>query len=252
MLTILITGAAGTLGQLLHAHLAQADDITLRLLDRKQSDGPVETFDLTDAAAGWSPLLAGADAVIHLAANPDPRAGWADLAGPNIDAVLNLYRAAAQQRVPHVILASSIWATAGRRHDGGPIDAMVRDPGDNPYGTTKLLAERIAHAHWRSDGIATTILRIGAYSPTGSTGGLRKGWDLEARLSPHDLCAGMDRSIRAPAQGVRTLNLISRNDHARFTLDEAEATIGYVPRDHFAAPPATAPLRRLLARLRRR
>lgn len=250
MLSILITGASGMVGQVLRAHFAQADDVTLRPVDRDaRGDPAVEVFDLTAASVEWTGLLAGVDAVIHLAANPSPHARWAELTGPNLDAPLNLYRAAAKQGVRHIVLASSIWAAAGRQRDSGPIEATEMDPGANPYGVSKLFAERVAHAHWRSDGVATTVLRIGALSLTGSAGGLERGWDREARLSSRDLCACVDRALRTPPQGVRTLNLISRNEGARFTLHEAEALIGYVPQDHFAKPSAASWLGALLLRI---
>lgn len=250
MVSVAITGASGTVGQVLRAHFARADDVALRLVDRDaRGDPAVEIFDLTADLVEWTGFLGGVDVVIHLAANSSPQAQWADLRGPNLDAALNLYRAAAEQGVRHVVLASSIWAAAARQLDSWPIGAAEMDSGTNPYGASKLFAERVAHAYWRSDRVATTILRIGALSLAGSTGGLRRGWDMEARLSPRDLCAAVDRAVRAPANGVRTLNLISRNEGARFTLHEAEAEIGYVPQDHFAAVPAVSRLRALIGRI---
>jgi nucleoside-diphosphate-sugar epimerase len=251
MTTVLVTGASGRLGRILRRHLACLDGVTLRLLDKRDDgDADVAIADLAEASARWAALFENVDAVIHLAANSNQHAGWAELAAPNLDATVNLYRAAAEHGVGHVVLASSIWAAAGRRGQAGPIDARVNDPGGNAYGATKIFAERIAHASWRSHGIATTILRIGAVGAPGAANGLLRGFDAEARLSPRDLCGGVERALRTPPQGVRTMNLISHNADARFTLDEAEAAIGYVPLDHFAAPPARARfgLRRLLRR----
>lgn len=251
MATLLITGASGTLGKVLRAHFARAGDIELRLLDRDDGGDPaIARVDLATEPSAWASLLEGVDVVLHLAANASPAATWPELIGPNVDAVLNLYHAAAARRVPHIVLASSIWAAAARRGNAGPIHANEGDAGDSPYGASKLVAERIAHAAWQSDGIAGTILRIGAYSPGGSARGLQRGWDAEARLSPRDLCAGVERAVRRRPQGVRTLNLISGNARARFTLDEAEAAIGYVAQDHHPAPSAIPWLRTMIRRFR--
>lgn len=237
MATILITGAAGKIAAALRPHLAARHGIVLRLVDKAAgNDLELHHADLTEAGSAWTSLLEGADAVIHLAANASPDANWPELTGPNIDATLNLYRAAAARKVPHVILASSIWAAAGRCADTAAIDAACQDPGGNPYGASKLIAERIAQGFWRSDGIATTVLRIGAFTTAPASDGLRAGWDAEARLSPRDLCGAVDCALRIPPDGVRTLNLISHNIGARFTLDEARETIGFVPQDHFATP----------------
>lgn len=248
---IVITGAAGKIATVLRTHLT-AETFTLRLIDKDPAgDLAIHRADLAETDPGWTALFDGADAVIHLAARTHPAAPWSELVAPNIDAVLNLYRAAALHKVPHIIFASSIWAAAARRADQGPIDAGCSDPGDNAYGASKVFAERVAHGFWRSDGVATTILRIGALATGASGHGLRKGWDAEARLSPRDLCDAVDRALRMPPAGVRTLNLISHNAGARFTLDEARDTIGYVPQDRFTPPPRTPLAIRLLRRLSR-
>ncbi len=185
----------------------------------------------------WSDMLADVDVIVHFAGNAHPKAGWPDMVGPNIDAPLNLYLAAARHGVRHIVLASSIWVCAGRRSDRAAIDARDADPGDSRYGATKLFAERLAHGFWLSDRIATTILRIGAYKADGETvAGLTQGWDAETRLSSRDLCEGVRLAIGRTPEGVCTINLLSRNQNARFTLHEAEEAIGYVPQDRFETP----------------
>lgn len=249
--TILITGAAGRLGQVLRAHLSTRGDLALRLIDKAGGDPAIVEADLAEALPLWTALFEGVDAVVHLAANGHPAARWTELVGPNVDAVLNVYRAAAAARVPHVVLASSIWTAAGRRRDGATIDAVASDPGDNAYGASKIVAERIAQDFWRSHAVASTILRIGAFSPDMGPARLTRGWDAEARLSRRDFCDGMERAIRTAPAGVRTVNLLSENAGRRFTLDEAREAIGFVPADRFEAQAKdawTVRLRRFLAR----
>lgn len=238
---------------MLRAHLSGIDDVALRLVDRAECGDPaILIADLAVWSPAWATRFEGADVVVHLAANGHPAAGWPALVGSNVDAVLNVYLAAAAHKVPHVVLASSLWAAAGRRNDRAPIDAGDADPGDNAYGASKIVGERIAHSFWQSHGVASTILRIGAYSSDMGPARLTRGWDAEARLSRRDLCAAVELAVRGAPEGVRVLNLISANAGARFTLDEARAAIGFVPMDRFEAQGAEPLLRRMRRLLFRR
>src|SRR5262245_52947804 len=98
--TVLLTGAAGNVAQLLIPGLA---DYSLRLADR--TDPSAEVL----AAAGSSPdvqvgdlcdvdvadqVVKGVDTVVHLAANPGPRSSWHDLRAPNVELVVTVLEAA--------------------------------------------------------------------------------------------------------------------------------------------------------------
>ena len=84
MKRVLITGAAGNLGGKLAQHLRGR--YALRLLDQR-ADAADEVIgaDLSHWVKGWVQQFEGVDAVVHLAANPNPTPPWADLLASNLD-----------------------------------------------------------------------------------------------------------------------------------------------------------------------
>src|SRR5262249_50311329 len=73
--TVLITGAAGNLGGKLRRHLEGR--YALRLLDRDPSGDPdVFAADLSQWDDRWVQHFAGADTVVHLAADPTAHQSW--------------------------------------------------------------------------------------------------------------------------------------------------------------------------------
>jgi len=238
---IAITGAAGNLGGRLRRHLASRPEWTLVLLDKDpRGDASILQADLADGDAAWSSVLEGVDTIVHLAANADASAPWSALTGPNIDSVLNLYAAAARAGVRRVILASSVWAMAGRTADDLPILAGDADPGTSAYGATKLFAERVAAAHAKSNGPSTIALRIGG-CPPGDNPPLRKNaWEDQCWLSAGDFCRAVTAAIEAPHAGFAAVNLTSEIPNSRWSLAEAADLIGYAPADRFAPLEMTA------------
>src|SRR5690349_882480 len=92
--TVVITGAAGNLGGKLRRHLEGR--CRLRLLDRDpRGDAEVLAADLSRWDATWVSTFRGADAVVHLAADPTAQQTWPNLIGPNVDAAIHVFLAAA-------------------------------------------------------------------------------------------------------------------------------------------------------------
>ena len=121
----MLTGAAGGVAHLLRPALQDRFDLVLT--DRVPTeDGSAVRGDLTDTASA-DDVTAGVDAIVHLAANPDPGATWEQLYRPNVQAVANLLTGAARNGVRRLVLASSAHAmgqyvAAGRQ----PIDPAWR------------------------------------------------------------------------------------------------------------------------------
>src|SRR5262244_4020197 len=114
--TVLITGAAGNLGSKLRRHLGGRFD--LRLLDvDPRGDIAIVRADLSQWDAAWVDLFRGVDVVVHLAADATAQQTWPKLIGPNIDAVVNVLEAAAQQGVRRVVYASSNHVMGGYKDD---------------------------------------------------------------------------------------------------------------------------------------
>lgn len=230
--SIVITGAAGNLGQRLLPHL-EARGHLVSPVDRVYMAHP--RFVLADLSrpGDWHEVFAGADTLVHLAANSRPDARWSDLVADNIDAVLNLLDGAYRHGVSRVVLASSVWANRGRRTSRGVISAGPADPGGNAYGTTKAVAERALAAFVARSGATGIAVRIGC-RPTGdATPNRVDDWADSCWLGPKDFLSGLTRAVEVELDGFHVVNLVSENLAGRWSLDEARDVLGFVPTERY-------------------
>ncbi len=250
--TVLITGAAGNLGGKLRRHLEAQGDYTLRLLDRDaQGDDAIQTADLSRYDEAWANLFKGVDAVVHLAADPSPRADWESVQRLNLDLMFNVFITAQRQGAQRVIFASSNWTMAGHRYRRIALTAETPPAPVNPYGASKLVGERLGRALSEQYGLSTICLRIGWCQHTvgnrPETTALKGRWGGERWLSDRDFCQGFERAILAEDVPFAVLNLVSDNAGARWDLETARRVTGYVPQDHYV--PITTPWRRFTSAL---
>ena len=222
--TVLVTGAAGRVGQQL---LPGLDGSSLRLLDRRPPDethgGEVLIGELTDRD-GLARAVDGVDAVVHLAGEPDPDADWADLEAPNVDGFVALLGAAQQHRVRRVVYASSVHAMGRYEAEGRyPIDPTWAPAPCCPYGATKAFDEAIAGVFAHRHGLSTVGLRLGATEPEPYAARQLPGW-----LGPADLRQLVVRAIGADVRSGVYAG-VSANTGGRWSLDTARAELGYRP-----------------------
>lgn len=233
--TVLITGASGNIGRKLRR--AWRDVYELILLDRAPdaSDPDVVAADLAEWDESWVELFDEADAVVHLAANPSEHAEWADLVGPNLDALANVFLAAAGAGVERLIFASSNHATGGYiDRPGTPITPAMSPLPDSPYGAAKLWGERLGISLARSHGLGFVALRLGwVQRDENRPGTLPDEWSRQLWLSNADAIRLFTRAVEAPLGpgSAVVVNGMSRNRGMRWTLEEAQAALGYVPED---------------------
>lgn len=234
---VLITGAAGNIGRKLRA--AWSDQHDLVLIDRHApADGDeVHAVDLASWDDEWPALFEGVDAVVHLAANPDEFAEWADLVGPNIDAMINVLNAAALAGVGRFIFASSNHAMGGYRHDGSthPITEDLPPKPDGPYGGTKLMGERLGRAFAAAFQMEFVALRIGWNQRDGINRPetLPSEWDRGIWLSDDDQVRLFTAAVEAelPEADFVVVNGTSRNAGSRWTQERAREVLGYRAED---------------------
>ncbi|WP_433066550.1 NAD-dependent epimerase/dehydratase family protein [Dactylosporangium sp. CS-033363] len=146
-------------------------------------EGPgIVAGDLADAGFARD-VIAGADAVVHLAGQADPSTPWAGLRGPNADVTVNVLDAAAAAGVRRVVLASSLHAMAGHV-DAGRVFVPEELPpyACCPYGAAKVLGEQLARCYADVWGLSTVCLRLGGVAERPFGASWRGGW-----LSPGDL-----------------------------------------------------------------
>ena len=147
--TVLITGACGNIGRKLRAAWTEVYDLVLIDKTAPEDDPEIIEADLTTLDDDWITHFHGVDTVVHLAANPDDRAPWDELIGPNLDALANVFHAAALAGVERLIFASSNHVMGGYKDfEDAPITVDLEPRPDGPYGVTKLVGEPLPRA-WR-------------------------------------------------------------------------------------------------------
>lgn len=143
---ILLTGASGFVGPHVVAALLRAG-YRLRLAQRRAAPAPagVETVVIGDLSAPieWTAALAGIDHVVHMAglAHAGPGLDEALYRRINTQATLELAGAAASAGVKRLVYLSSIKALSGA-FDGPPLAEDAEPAPTDPYGRSKLAAER--------------------------------------------------------------------------------------------------------------
>lgn len=129
---LVITGSGGSVGREVVDELKGEHDLVL--IDRVGGPGVIKA-DLSDRRLwhkvarrlgrrpAWEKAFQGADAVIHLAADPDPEGGYRSIIWNNIAGTRNVLEAARQAGVPKVIFASTLLAFIG--HVAGNLHALM-------------------------------------------------------------------------------------------------------------------------------
>ncbi|MCZ7589003.1 MAG: NAD-dependent epimerase/dehydratase family protein [Gaiella sp.] len=172
----LVTGAAGFIG----SHLAEAlldAGHELVALDaftdyydparKRENAAALDVLEADLLAADLDGLLAGVDAVYHLAGQPGVRAsfgpGFEHYVSRNVHASGRLFEAAAR-RGARVVYASSS-SIYGDAESYPTSEETVPRP-ISPYGVTKLCVEHLAYAHSRTAGLdAVGVRYFTVYGP---------------------------------------------------------------------------------------
>jgi nucleoside-diphosphate-sugar epimerase len=233
--TVLITGASGGIGRKVRAHFAGLGWV-LRLVDRR-ADKDVVKADLSTYDEAWARYFAGVDAILHLAANSDPCAGWEVVYKDNWLSTKNVFHAAFQYGAQRLIFASSNWVMAGYRDGTERLTAELPPRPINLYGVSKLYGEELGRVY-ASNGLSFIAFRIGwCQARRGNQPGAHMGsrWDQLKWLSDRDLCHAMERAVLQENIDFAVLNMVSANPGMRWDIEEATRKIAYKPKDGAAA-----------------
>jgi nucleoside-diphosphate-sugar epimerase len=238
---VLITGASGFVGAPLAAALAEAGyQVRAAVRDRRRRSFPagVEIALLPDLAGAvdWTPLVAGLDAVVHLAgiAHVGPEIPDAIYDRVNHLATAALTGAAATAGVRKFVFMSSTRAQAGASADAPLTEASAPEPTD-AYGRSKLVAE----AAVRASGLSYTILRPALVYGPNPKGNLASLMRLAALPVPLPFGAFTNRRSLLAMD-----NLISA---VRFALEDARSE----NQTFLVADPETISVAELVALLRK-
>lgn len=223
---LLLTGAAGGLGQQLRPRL-KAYCATLRLSDIADlglaaAGEELRPVKLEDRAAMLS-LLDGVSAVVHLG-GVSTEQPFDLILQANIVGAYNLYEAARQHSVRRIVFASSNHVTGFYRQDE-VIDTKAPMRPDGHYGLSKAYGENLAQFYFDRYGIETVSLRIGSSFPEPKDRRMLATW-----MSYDDLERLVVASLTAPVVGHSVIYGMS--DNATTWWDNAAARhIGYRPQD---------------------
>ncbi len=256
---ILLTGATGNLGTKAASALREAGFDDLVLLDADTRERPdVLAADLSSFDRRWAQHFDRVDVVVHLAADSRETAGWDDVIPHNIDASLNVFRAAEDASVDRVVFASSNWVLGGHRFSRAALRSDTPPRPVNPYGASKLFIERAGYDLAARAGLTFVPLRLGYCQVGENVPGpqMEMGrWGQEMWLSNDDWRQAVVLACTRPLPvgGVPAVNLMSRNDGMRWDLSESERVLDYRPRAaHDPQMPAMSTVTDRLARLRER
>jgi nucleoside-diphosphate-sugar epimerase len=238
---VLITGACGNIGRKLRA--AWEDVYDLILLDANPGEDDEEVFkaDLSEFDEEWITHFHGVDTVVHLAANSDERSDLDELIGPNLDAMANVFNAAALAGVDRIVFASSNHVMGEYRNRGDdPITVDLPPRPGNTYGMLKLVGERLGQSLARAFDLTFVALRIGwVQEGRNRPETLPDDWSRKMWLSNHDLIQLFDAAVEAEIEDASfvVVNGVSRNHGTRWSLTDAAEILGYLPEDDVYASP---------------
>ncbi|MFC3689272.1 NAD-dependent epimerase/dehydratase family protein [Aquipuribacter hungaricus] len=221
---VVLTGAAGLIGRSVSQELADA--WRLRLTD-KVLEGPIETLDVTDLDA-CRKAFAGADAVVHLAAVPDPEATWEQLLPANVVGAYTVARAAMDAGVRRLVLASSLQAVAGLPEHAQRRATDQARPA-NLYGATKAWAEALGSWVAATSRTSVVALRLGYFPGRRLDVATTPVSELSAWLSARDAVGFLRGAVEAEVEGFLVANVTSANRHRVADLHGTEEALGYQP-----------------------
>jgi uronate dehydrogenase len=223
---LLLTGAAGGLGQVLRTRLKANCDV-LRLSDRVDF-GPagageeVMLADLADAAAVQR-MVAGVQAIVHLG-GISVESPFEPILQANIIGVYNLYEAARKHGVQRVVFASSNHVT-GFYRQSETLNASHPPRPDGLYGLSKAFGEDLSRFYFDRYGIETACVRIGSSFPEPRDRRMLATW-----LSYDDLHRLVTACLTTPVLGHSII--FGMSDNAVSWWDNALARhVGYVAQD---------------------
>ena len=223
---VVLTGAAGAIGSAIAPQLSTRWD--LQLTDAR-SGGAVQQLDVADLHSCLA-AFARADAVVHLAAIPDPHATWDQLLPANVVGAHHVVQAAMDCGVRRLVLASSL-QTVSAYPAGRQVRTADAPRPANLYGATKAWLEALGAWAASSSDTSVVALRIGFFAEAPPVGPGATARDRAAWLSPRDCAELVRAAVEAEGVSWAVANGISANRYRHADLSDAELLLGYRPVD---------------------
>ena len=164
---VLITGAAGRIGQVMRSGLKERYDLRLmyhRTVLEAEEGEEVVLGSVADLAA-ITEAVDGVDAVVHMAGDPETSATWESVLEKNIQGVYCTYEACKNKGVKRVIFASTNHVTGFYELDGVYTTPEMPERPDSLYGVSKAFGEDLGRYYVDQYGLEVICLRIGSFQP---------------------------------------------------------------------------------------
>jgi len=228
MQRILITGAAGQIGQALRAGLRGSYSL-IRLLDvaplgAAGAGEEIVGADIRDLAA-MQTATAGIDCVVHLAGQ-STEAAWEKVLPLNIEGCYNVFEAARGSGIRRIIFASSNHAVGFHRRERFIDDKVLPRP-DTRYGVSKVFGEALGRLYADKHGMSVACLRIGTFRIPDRPDDARQ---LLTWISHRDMVQLVRRCIDHPHYHFLVVYGVSNNLRGRWDNTNAKF-LGYRPQD---------------------
>lgn len=212
---VLVTGASGFIGGHLCAHLVSRDHQVTAVV-RREGSAPPDTTEVVVGDVGpatvWDGVLAGHDAVIHLAArvhvmretSGDPLQEFRTV---NVEGTRRLAQSASKQQVRRFVYLSSIKVNGEATH-GTPFSARDAPAPVDAYGISKYEAEVAIANEVRNGNMGAVIVRTPLVYGPGVGGNFVRMMKLAASGLPLPL--GSVRNRRSLASVWNLADLLER------------------------------------------
>ncbi len=243
---VLITGASGLIGGVLHEGLS--DKYQISGVDRHT----IQDFDLLVADStdldSIQPAFEGKDVVIDLASSPSDKIPWETAYKNNVQCTYNALQAASEAGVKRLIFASSNHVTGmyendlpfsnivAGRYDGLDPQSIPRIEAtwpvrpDGPYGIVKAFGEAAGRYFSDEFGLSIICLRIGTLNSDSRPQSPRHFATL---LTHRDLVHLVDMCIQASDELEFAIFYgVSNNTWRFWDISNSEKLIGYQPQDN--------------------
>lgn len=229
MKTILITGAAGSVGthvrrELAGKYLLRVSDLRkLKKLNKEEDFVAADITKFSDALR----ITKGVDAVVHLGGY-SVEGPWDAILNANIIGCHNIFEAARVNGVRRMIFPSSNHATGFYERDERAkhrIDHRVYPKPDGRYGVSKVFGEALGSLYADKYGMQVLCIRIGNVNAEPIDKRRLSIW-----CSPRDIAQLITIGIEHPKIHFEIVYGVSRNKRSWYDNSNAHR-LGYKPQD---------------------
>jgi uronate dehydrogenase len=235
--TVLVTGSRGSIGRVVTEALRGRGHRVCGFDLGEPAHADDLRGDLKDEAAVRE-AARGARAIVHLGATPDEADFVGDLLPNNIVGTYRVLEAAVAERVPRVVLASTLRAMSGSW--GGHARPIASDVPPRPhdfYSWTKAGVELMGEMYARKRKLSVIAARIGMFARDRDEWAMVESWrNRDSYLSWRDARHFFVRAVEAErGPGYLALYAVGRDGVGVFDMETARREIGYEPVDAFPA-----------------